>query len=470
MVKYRTVENPTSGVTKSMSLETWNIIGLADIWRCKRGTASSHPCLTRPVFKRSCCTGYLVTCTFSKCADTVARRGRVGGPPELKIRSASSPNRPRSTTQAKQVHPSRSSDLGKSLCAQGSQSCRVIIRAHGLSCRGGGEVTLIGTTSRLVCKMNMLQSKNFYPTFCVQTLISWSYTWAFFETKFYYGGNNGYVWHKLNMFSRWIPATETMILVVFDPPAPIREKLPTPMIPPFLQGRSKDPFWVYEGILREILDLQDKSVWMIRDQVRVVEKNRALVTQPNPNYSHLHELARHAIHVSETLDTAATTVNSILQRHAEYVAGVSDANKDQTRSSKQLQDRLHFLEQMFISLKHRSSSNQARLQNEIQLSFNIVAQSDARTSVEIGRAAQKDSAAMKTVAFLTLVFLPATFISAIFSTSFFNFDGPEGTWTISDKIWIYWAVAIPVTLFTILLWYFWHMVIPQALIGDRRLL
>lgn len=254
---------------------------------------------------------------------------------------------------------------------------------------------------------------------------------------------------------------------MFDPPAPIREKMPSPMVKIPAKGAFGDPFWVYESILEEVLLLQDQSVWMIRDQVRAIEKSRALVTQPNPNYGHLHELARHAIHVSETLDTAAKTAESILQRHAEYIAGASYAGDRERRASKQLQHRLHFLEHMFVSLKYRSASNQARLQNEIQLSFNIVAQSDARTSVEIGRAAQKDSAAMKTVAFLTLTFLPATFISAIFSTSFFNFDGEQGTWKVSDKFWIYWAVSIPVTSFTILLWFFWHRVFPPTLLGDK---
>lgn len=292
-------------------------------------------------------------------------------------------------------------------------------------------------------------------------------TWAYFETKFICGNTNNYLWHKLNIFSRWIPSTGATTLIVFDPPAPIRERLPSPMIRLPAHGNFGDPFWVYEGILEEVLLLQDQSVWMIRDQVRAIEKSRA-VTQPNPNYGHLHELARHAIHVSETLDTAAKTVESILQQHTEYLAGVGDAGESQTRASKRLQHRLHFLENMFVSLKYRSASNQSRLQNEIQLSFNIVAQSDARTSVEIGRAAQKDSAAMKTVAFLTLTFLPATFISAIFSTSFFNFDGEQGTWRVSDKFWIYWAVSIPVTSITILLWFFWHRVFPQTLLGDRE--
>lgn len=230
-------------------------------------------------------------------------------------------------------------------------------------------------------------------------------------------------------------------------------------------GRFVDPFWIYEGLLEEILSLQDRSVWMIRDEVRATEKNRALVTRPNPDYGHLHEIARHAIHVSESLEVTVKTVESILQGHADYMTSFADAENSPRRAAKQLQNRLLFLEHMLVSLKYRSASNQARLQNEIQLSFNIVAQSDARTSVEIGRAAQKDSAAMKTVAFLTLTFLPATFISAIFSTSFFNFDAGEGIWAVSDKIWIFWVVSIPVTLITIMLWFFWHRVFPPTLVG-----
>lgn len=256
---------------------------------------------------------------------------------------------------------------------------------------------------------------------------------------------------------------------MFDPPAPIKEKLPSPMIKIPKRGISGDPFWIYEGILEEILRLQDQSVWMIRDQVRMTEKNRALVTRPDPDYGHLHEIARHAVHVSESIEVTCKTVESILQRHAEFLADVTDADKALLGDPKHLRNRLLFLESMLFGLKHRSVSNQARLQNEIQLSFNIVAQSDARTSVEIGRAAQKDSAAMKTVAILTLTFLPATFISAIFSTSFFNFDAEQGIWAVSDKIWIYWVVSIPVTSITILLWFFWHKVFPPTIVGHGEI-
>ncbi|KAB5513425.1 hypothetical protein GE09DRAFT_980815 [Coniochaeta sp. 2T2.1] len=68
---------------------------------------------------------------------------------------------------------------------------------------------------------------------------------------------------------------------------------------------------------------------------------------------------------------------------------------------------------------------------------------------------------MKTVAFLTLTFLPATFICAIFSMSFFNYDPAADSWTVSGKFWIYWAVAIPTTFLTALLWHCWHTIFPR---------
>jgi hypothetical protein len=123
---------------------------------------------------------------------------------------------------------------------------------------------------------------------------------------------------------------------------------------------------------------------------------------------------------------------------------------------------------MLHSLKARSSSNRERLFNEIQLAYNVVSQYDSQTSVAIGRATQYDSFSMRTVAFLTLAFLPATFISALFSMSFFNFDQDTG-WSVSGKIWLYFAIAGPVTLITILVWFFWQKLLPPDLVTPVKL-
>ena len=81
---------------------------------------------------------------------------------------------------------------------------------------------------------------------------------------------------------------------------------------------------------------------------------------------------------------------------------------------------------MLDGLRCRSQSNRERLQNEIQLAFNSVAQQDSLASVKLTHASHIDSASMKTIALLTLVFLPPTFIYAIFSMPFFNYDADAG--------------------------------------------
>ena len=100
-------------------------------------------------------------------------------------------------------------------------------------------------------------------------------------------------------------------------------------------------------------------------------------------------------------------------------------------------------------------ANEKRLQNEIQLAFHMVTQYDSGVSVAIGKAAKEDSAAMKTIATLTLIFLPPTFISSVFSMSFFKFDTDTG-WTMSKNFWMYWVWAIPMTMITSALWYYWQ--------------
>jgi hypothetical protein len=98
--------------------------------------------------------------------------------------------------------------------------------------------------------------------------------------------------------------------------------------------------------------------------------------------------------------------------------------------------------------------------------------------VRISEAVQNDSTAMKTIAVLTLTFLPESFVSvwkfslpcqvlqrltamqAVFSMTFFNFSpGNEAhpeAWVVSEKIWIYWVISLPLTIVTILSWFTWQ--------------
>lgn len=258
-----------------------------------------------------------------------------------------------------------------------------------------------------------------------------------------------------------------MVLIVFDPPTPIAERLPSPLFGESDEIHVGDPFWIYAFLIEEVVRLQDQAVWATRNPVRAMEREPILATKPTPNYRQLHDLCRHQIHVSETLSVAINTMGRILESHQDLISSALSCDAASTMSTNHTQQQLLFHRQMLQSLCHRSASNKERLMNQIQLVFNTVAQYDSAISVKIGRQAQLDSAAMKTVSFLGLTFLPATFVSTIFSMSFFNFGPESGSWTVSDKFWVYWVVAIPVTVLASIVWYYWHKTFPPTLIGEE---
>ncbi|KAJ5273012.1 hypothetical protein N7478_008137 [Penicillium angulare] len=244
-------------------------------------------------------------------------------------------------------------------------------------------------------------------------LITGFNTWSFFEVK-HLPRRSKYYWSKINVFTRWLPSTKQTCILLFDP----TDDLETPLLNPD-PSQLNDPFGVYSGILAEVARLQENAVWGIRDHVRDIEKAETpSKTKPQPNYRQLHDIARHAIHVTESLDVAVQNVDHIIKQHELYASLWTEGSTPDIRQHASFQDtssRLSFFQSHIESIRHRSISNQKRLQNEIQLAFNIVSQHDTKLTVEISAAARSDSATMKTLAFVTLTFLPPTFISAIFT-------------------------------------------------------
>lgn len=230
--------------------------------------------------------------------------------------------------------------------------------------------------------------------------------------------------------------------------------------PPPTLGELQDPFWIYPRLANEIIQLENASVWRTRDMIRDVEKAREQAEKQfeaaNPNYSHLHKIARHVVHVSETLKVGAVTLDSMRSHQEEFlrILGQEAGEKEPTApiASRKIRSGLAFAHHMLVSYLHRSEANTARIQSETTLAFNKVSQEDSNISVQIADHTRTDSKAMRTIALVTMLFLPATFVSSIFSMSFFNSDG--GVWKVSDKFWIYWVVAFLVTVATFAGWYF----------------
>ncbi|KAI0913102.1 hypothetical protein F4823DRAFT_559367 [Ustulina deusta] len=271
-------------------------------------------------------------------------------------------------------------------------------------------------------------------------------TWAYFEIKKLEAATK-YLWYKFNIFIRWDVATHQTVILSFETPTDIVQRFMELLETPDPDS-LRSPFWFYPHLLSEVARHQEEAVWAIRDQVRVVEKEPLPEGRPEPNYRHMHDIARHAIHVSETLEVAMKTIKRMLERHKDLWPSLSNPNGEQV-----IHSQLQFFDSYISSLSSRSASNEKRMLNEIQLAFNTVAQHDASMSVKISSATQSDSLTMKSIALVTLTFLPPTFVSAIFSMSFFNYSAESG-WVLSDKFWVYWVFAIPTTLLTVVAWYF----------------
>lgn len=244
-------------------------------------------------------------------------------------------------------------------------------------------------------------------------------TWTRFEIKEIL--DHDYSWNTITIFTHWLPSGNSIIFSFETSPVLLswlknRESLS--------ESENLDPYSFHVTLLGEVMRLQDEAVWGIRNLVRGIEKGRTASSRQNPRYPELHEIARHAIHVLETLEVASITVSNMQSSRTEFFAEFPAFKEGATNGIKK---RMEFYAHSLESLRLRSVSNKQRLENEITLvsysidgsirralrekAFHTIAQYDSQISVQIGQAAQYDSAAMKTISFLTLAFLPATFIS-----------------------------------------------------------
>ncbi|TVY52504.1 hypothetical protein LCER1_G006989, partial [Lachnellula cervina] len=284
--------------------------------------------------------------------------------------------------------------------------------------------------------------------------------------SFYPQDGISYFWHKIAFFIYWTPSNTTLVLC-FGLPRCMRQSILLSRPP-----GPGDPFWFHVVLIENIIDLYNKTLWAWRDLVRGLEQNRSCPRNPQPDYITMHEIARHVIHSSETIAMALETMTDMTQEHKLFFKE-NESLPAASRIAFQ-QTSMAFRSQVSVlkCLNLRSKVLEERLRNEINLvAFNTVAQHDSRIAVLIAEATQVDSASMKTISILGLVFMPGTFICALFSTSFFNFSPATSTepqhWRVSEQFWVYWAVALPLTLVTVASLVFWQRVYTKEAL-DRR--
>ena len=154
-------------------------------------------------------------------------------------------------------------------------------------------------------------------------------------------------------------------------------------------GSSTQSQSLQNAITKEVVDMYDRSIWTLRDAVRDIEtvsprghlcgpslslrsygKQRRLHTEhQETDFSHLHDLARHATHVSEILEVAVSTVTALREQGLAH-SGVSQPQGGTSTAStyeENLGVESLLLLQVLRNLLHRAHSVEKRLQNENNL-------------------------------------------------------------------------------------------------------
>lgn len=95
-----------------------------------------------------------------------------------------------------------------------------------------------------------------------------------------------------------------------------------------------------------------------------------------------------------------------------------------------------------------------------------MAQEDNVLNARMAVASTRDSSSMKALAVITAIFLPGEFLASLFGSTFFDFlaeDDPQSTPSpdddddevLSARFWLYWLIAIPLTLLILCVWRGW---------------
>ncbi|OAG42370.1 hypothetical protein AYO21_03538 [Fonsecaea monophora] len=301
-------------------------------------------------------------------------------------------------------------------------------------------------------------------------------SWFQFLIKQLRGGANAlqqvyaYDWYEMGFFTYTL-STGASVAFCIDTPPVFQDGL----LEALNSQESHHPpnegmGFLQSAIVAEVSRLYDVSVWTLRDQIREIEKTRSAARYVDSvlDFAQLHDLARHTIHTCEVLAVAVDTLNALLGDYRSGSGTVCDCRRGTTgRLAKPdcPHNEMRFWLGLLQNFGRRATSLNERLSNEINLGFNLVVQRDTRETVMISRmtvdissAARKDSASMKTIAVVTLAFLPATFVCTIFSMSFFTLNVNDTTgekhWLISDRFWIYWVITMPLTVLTLICWWY----------------
>ncbi|KAL3473149.1 hypothetical protein BJX99DRAFT_261579 [Aspergillus californicus] len=212
------------------------------------------------------------------------------------------------------------------------------------------------------------------------------------------------------------------------------------------QSLRSNPFVWHRAFAKEVVERYDNAYWMLRDlvQEQVLAKSKHKSAFPV-----LHDIARHLYHYKETIQGAEYTFQALLSEHDKWRGEGPRTFQTSEVLGSWLKTRqgLKFEGHRAHSLKIKSDWLDATHTNEINLVSNLISQAS-------NNAVLSAYTLIKSVVVCAMIYLPGTFISGIFSMNFFGSQG--NTFTASPAVWIYFSIACPLTIMTIVVSTMWQ--------------
>lgn len=178
----------------------------------------------------------------------------------------------------------------------------------------------------------------------------------------------------------------------------------------------------------------------------------------------LHNIAKHVIHLSEAVESCLLVVDGLIEeidkRDSSNATPLGRTASDSTTTTlsstdtmTQLRSRLSYRKSLFKSTELRLNSLSKRMDNAINLAFNMVTQQDSMLMIQ-------DSSSMKIIAAITLLFLPTTTVATVAGSQMFLTSLTGEDWLIqaSPLYMTMWSISIPLTIVVgtfALAWHWW---------------
>jgi hypothetical protein len=199
-------------------------------------------------------------------------------------------------------------------------------------------------------------------------------------------GPKDYQWLEMSFFTRW--TENTSLFICFDTPEDFQTDF-LAALQACSGGKSSflQPYALHVILMHLLVPIYDNSIWDLSARVRTIEKvcslsiptlacrmstNRYLLpTRQNrehmtdTDFPGLHEVARHTAHATETVQVGG----NVLERMASECEALAtrQANDTDKETMYECYEALKLQHSMMLGIAARSTSNEKRLSNEINL-------------------------------------------------------------------------------------------------------